>query len=129
MAEERVIQVFCDICSRGVLIWKESMYKCQRCGKQVCHTCFDTSLKQCLECARPVREAEELNRVIATQATVEEHRVLERRLKLQRMWTSILSIIAILAGAAVVTYFLLNSNFRLQAPSLPAGRSSQGQDR
>jgi hypothetical protein len=45
------------------------------------------------------------------------------------MWTSILSIIAILAGAAVVTYFLLNSNFRLQAPSLPAGRSSQGQDR
>jgi len=125
MAEERVIQVFCDQCSRGVLVWKESMYKCQRCGRQVCHSCFDATFRQCVECAKPQREEAEINRVMATQATVEEHRVLERRLKLQRVWTSILSIIAILAGAAVVTYILLHSNIRLPAPSMPAGRSTQ----
>lgn len=48
------IQVFCDICAKGVIVHKQSMYKCKKCGKQVCVVCFDRGLKQCLECANPI---------------------------------------------------------------------------
>lgn len=49
------VQVFCDICSRGVLIHKESIYKCKKCGKQVCVDCFDRGFIICKECAKPIR--------------------------------------------------------------------------
>jgi len=122
MAEERVIQVFCDECSRGVLVWKESMYKCTRCGRQVCQNCFDTSLKQCIECCRPVREAEAVTRALAAKLTEEEQRAAEKRRRIQSTWTGILTIVAFVAAAALITYFLLTSHFHLNVSDPFPGR-------
>jgi uncharacterized membrane protein YvbJ len=116
MVEERVIQVFCDECSRGVLVWKESMYKCTRCGRQVCQNCFDISLRQCIECCRPVRDAEAVTRTLAAKLTEEEQRAAEKRRKIQSTWTGILSIVAFVAAAALITYFLVASHFSLNIP-------------
>lgn len=44
------IQVFCSICSRGVIVRNESMFKCKWCGREVCRTCFDREGRACVEC-------------------------------------------------------------------------------
>lgn len=116
--EERVIQVFCDICSRGVLVWRESMYKCPDCGKQVCSSCFDSAHRQCMDCSRPKREAEELERILVRQAAEEQEREAERIRRANRLWIGILSVVALVAAASIVTYFLLTSNFRLSVPDI-----------
>jgi hypothetical protein len=104
--EERVIQVFCDICSRGVLVWRESMYKCPDCGKQVCHACFHSPHRQCVECSRPQREAEEMSRIVARQAADEQEREAAKLRASNRLWMGIL------------TYFLLTSNFQFRVPDI-----------
>jgi hypothetical protein len=45
-----VVQVFCQICSRGVIVRNESMCKCKACGREVCRACFDREERQCIEC-------------------------------------------------------------------------------
>jgi hypothetical protein len=47
---QEAIQVFCPICARGVIVRNESMFKCKRCGREVCRACFDRDERQCLEC-------------------------------------------------------------------------------
>lgn len=47
---QEVVQVFCQICSRGVIVRNESMFKCKACGREVCRTCFDREERQCVEC-------------------------------------------------------------------------------
>ena len=49
---QEVIQVFCSICSRGVLVRNESMYKCKQCGQEVCRSCFDREQRLCVECVK-----------------------------------------------------------------------------
>ncbi len=49
---QEVIQVFCSICSRGVLVRNESMYKCKKCGREICRGCFDKEHRLCLECVK-----------------------------------------------------------------------------
>jgi hypothetical protein len=116
--EERVIQVFCDICSRGVLVWRESMYKCPDCGKQVCSGCFDGPHRQCMDCSRPKREAEEMSRLVARQAAEEQEREAARIRASNRLWIGILSAVALVTAASIVTYFLLTSNFQLSVPDI-----------
>jgi hypothetical protein len=48
---QEVIQIFCPICSKGVIVRNESMYKCKKCGKEVCQICFDRQVRLCVECA------------------------------------------------------------------------------
>lgn len=45
------VQIFCPICSKGVIVRNESMYKCKKCGKEVCQICFDRQVRLCVECA------------------------------------------------------------------------------
>lgn len=56
MAEsiQEVVQVFCPICARGVIVRNESMYKCPACGRQVCRPCFDKDHRLCVECRGPM---------------------------------------------------------------------------
>ena len=85
------VQVFCDICSRGVLVFKEPMYKCKNCGKQVCETCFSKDYKVCAECAKPIiteqliekRKWEEANKRIQEQQEKERRRVEEEKRRVQ----------------------------------------------
>ncbi len=123
--EERVIQVFCDICSRGVLVWRESMYKCPTCGKQVCFGCFDTSHRQCVDCSRPVREAEEMNRLLARQAAEEQEREAERIRRANRLWIGILSVIALVTAASIVAYFLLTANIQCSVPDIVPKKATE----
>jgi hypothetical protein len=116
--EERVIQVFCDICSRGVLVWRESMYKCPKCGKQVCHTCFHPPHKMCVECSRPQREADEMSRLVARQAAEEQEREAAKLRASNRLWMGILTAVAIVAAASIMTYFLLSANLQLRVPDI-----------
>jgi hypothetical protein len=51
-----VIQIFCPICSKGVLVRNESMYKCKKCGKEVCQICFDRQVRLCVECANEAKK-------------------------------------------------------------------------
>ncbi|MRR09797.1 hypothetical protein EG831_06945 [bacterium] len=50
-----VVQVFCSICARGVIVRNESMYKCPACGRQVCRPCFDKEHRLCIECCGPMK--------------------------------------------------------------------------
>jgi hypothetical protein len=47
---QEVIQVFCPICSRGVIVRNESMFRCKQCGRDVCRSCFDREERFCIEC-------------------------------------------------------------------------------
>ena len=47
---QEAVQVFCPICSRGVLVRNESMYRCPRCDRQVCRPCFDKEHRLCVDC-------------------------------------------------------------------------------
>jgi hypothetical protein len=51
-----VIQIFCHICSRGVIVRNESMFKCKKCGKEVCQVCFDRQVRLCVECANEAKK-------------------------------------------------------------------------
>lgn len=53
---QEVIQIFCPICSRGVIVRNESMYKCKKCGKEVCQICFDRQVRLCVECANEAKK-------------------------------------------------------------------------
>lgn len=53
---QEVIQIFCPICSKGVLVRNESMYKCKKCGKEVCQICFDRQVRLCVECANEAKK-------------------------------------------------------------------------
>ncbi|MCU0607739.1 MAG: hypothetical protein MUF78_10055 [Candidatus Edwardsbacteria bacterium] len=52
---QEVVQVFCPICARGVIVRNESMYKCPACGRQVCRPCFDKEHRLCIECCGPMK--------------------------------------------------------------------------
>lgn len=52
---QEAVQVFCPICSRGVLVRNESMYRCPRCDRQVCRPCFDKEHRLCVECCGPLK--------------------------------------------------------------------------
>jgi uncharacterized membrane protein YvbJ len=51
-----VIQIFCPICSKGILVRNESMYKCKKCGKEVCSMCFDRQARLCVECVAEAKK-------------------------------------------------------------------------
>ena len=51
-----VIQIFCHICSRGVIVRNESMFKCKKCGKEVCQVCFDRQARLCVECVAEAKK-------------------------------------------------------------------------
>ena len=53
---QEVIQIFCPICSKGILVRNESMYKCKKCGKEVCQICFDRQVRLCVECANEAKK-------------------------------------------------------------------------
>jgi hypothetical protein len=53
---QEVIQIFCPICSKGILVRNESMYKCKKCGKEVCQICFDRQARLCVECASEAKK-------------------------------------------------------------------------
>jgi hypothetical protein len=122
MPEERVIQVFCDGCSRGVLVWRESMYKCTECGKQVCHACFDTSRKQCIECSRPAAEAALRDKALADKLAEDERLAAEHRRKMQSMVAGLLTALGFIAAAALLTWLLLSGTVRLGIPGLTTPR-------
>jgi hypothetical protein len=65
-------QVFCDVCHRGVLINKESLFKCVNCGRQVCITCWDGGYKMCSICSKPYRLEEQ--KVSAEKAKADEEK-------------------------------------------------------
>lgn len=48
---QEAVQVFCQICSRGVIVRNESMFKCKACGREVCRACFSREERLCIECA------------------------------------------------------------------------------
>jgi hypothetical protein len=115
--EQRPIQVFCDVCSRGVLVWKESMYRCPACGKQVCVDCFDRNLRKCHACAGPEREQLRLQRENAALLDEERRIAAMHARKLQATWGGILGAIAVVLGSALVTWLLLTG--RCTLPQLP----------
>ncbi|MDP2807084.1 MAG: hypothetical protein Q8O74_02970 [bacterium] len=53
---QEAIQIFCPICSKGILVRNESMYKCKKCGKEVCQICFDRQVRLCVECASEAKK-------------------------------------------------------------------------
>jgi len=53
---QEAIQVFCPICSKGILVRNESMYKCKKCGKEVCLVCFDRPARLCVECVSEAKK-------------------------------------------------------------------------
>jgi hypothetical protein len=94
------------------------MYKCPNCGKQVCHACFHSPHRQCVECSRPQREAEEMSRIVARQAADEQEREAAKLRASNRLWMGILTAVAIVAAASILTYFLLTSNFQFRVPDI-----------
>jgi hypothetical protein len=128
MPEERVIQVFCDGCSRGVLVWRESMYKCTKCGKQVCHACFDTSRRQCIECSRPAAEAALRDKALADKLAEDERLAAEHRRKMQSTVAGLLTALGFIAAAAVMTWLLLSGTIRLRIPGLTSPRRPPAAD-
>ncbi|MDM7993542.1 MAG: hypothetical protein QUS11_09525 [Candidatus Fermentibacter sp.] len=67
-------QLFCEVCSRGVILGRESVYKCAVCGKIVCRDCFHTPQKQCDECFAAFLEEQRRVRLVED---VESHRLEE----------------------------------------------------
>ena len=43
-------QQFCQICGRGVITNRESMYQCGYCHKTVCGKCFSHERRACVQC-------------------------------------------------------------------------------
>ena len=59
---QEVIQIFCPICSKGILVRNESMYKCKKCSKEVCLVCFDRPARLCVECSTETKSESEHSR-------------------------------------------------------------------
>lgn len=117
MSEPRPIQVFCDICARGVLVWKESMYRCPVCGRQVCVECFDRSLRKCAVCGAPEREQLRLQRENAARLDEERRLAALQARRIQALWGGIIGGILFIAGSGLVTWLLLTG--RCTLPRLP----------
>lgn len=117
MPEQRPVQVFCDICSRGVLVWKESMYRCPGCGKQVCADCFDRKHRKCHACCAPEREQLRLQRENAALLDEERRIAAMRTRNLQATWGGIIGAVAFVIASALVTWLLLTG--RCSLPALP----------
>ncbi|MCK5116888.1 MAG: hypothetical protein KAR44_09830 [Candidatus Aegiribacteria sp.] len=75
------VQIFCDICSKGVLVHKSSMYKCRVCGKQVCNSCWVSKYNKCRLCAKSEIEKENKIQEIKNKAVVRERENKERTRK------------------------------------------------
>jgi len=101
------------------------MYKCPDCGKQVCSGCFDSHHRQCMDCSRPKREADEMNRLMVRQAAEEQEREAERIRRSNRLWIGILSVVALVAAASIVTYFLLTANVHLRVPDIVPKKAAE----
>lgn len=69
-------QVFCEVCSRGVLISREPVYKCRQCGKVVCRDCFHSPLRQCEDCYVASLEEQRRIRVVEDE---EDQRLLQEQ--------------------------------------------------
>jgi len=84
---QEVIQVFCSICSRGVLVRNESMYKCKQCGLEVCRSCFDKEHRLCVECVRQkAPEApNKMERIKALQQDRDEKSELDKKTQITVM--------------------------------------------
>jgi len=57
-------QVFCDVCSRGVTLNWEHIYRCRGCGRVVCKDCFRPELKLCSECEHDLQKARGTSRAL-----------------------------------------------------------------
>lgn len=117
MDQQRPVQVFCDICSRGVLVWKESMYRCPACSRQVCAECFDRNLRKCAVCGAPEREQLRLQRENAAILDEERRIAAMHTRNIQATWGGILGAIVFVAASALVTWLLLTG--RCTLPTLP----------
>lgn len=69
-------QQFCEVCSRGVILGRESVYKCAGCGKIVCRDCFHPQQRQCDECFATSLEEQRRVRLVED---VESHRLEEEQ--------------------------------------------------
>jgi hypothetical protein len=98
------------------------MYKCPKCGRQVCHACFDTSRRQCAECARPARETELRDKEVAERLADEKQRAEDRRRQWQNAVTGLLTALGFVAAAGVVAYLLLNGIIRVPIPGVSPAR-------
>ena len=89
---QEVIQVFCSICSRGVLVRNESMYKCKKCGREICRGCFDKEHRLCLECVKETMPevGDRMENFIAVQnSNIEDPK---NRIK-QHIWMIVIGIV------------------------------------
>jgi hypothetical protein len=98
-------QVFCDVCSRGVTLNWEHIYRCRLCGKHVCIECFRPELKLCAECDSDVRKSSEYDALkAATMGALspEERKLNLRKRRLQAQKWMVAGPLVICAGTAVL---------------------------
>ncbi len=69
-------QQFCEVCSRGVILSRESLFKCIQCGKVVCRNCFHAQQKQCDDCYAVFLEEQRKLRIVED---LETHRLEEEQ--------------------------------------------------
>lgn len=113
--EERVIQVFCDHCSRGVMVWKESMYKCQKCGRQVCASCFNRSLRECAACTTPDRDKSEITASGVHQVITERQKEYQRRRRRSELVWAIITVVVVLGGGALLAWLLVSGRLKVSS--------------
>lgn len=63
-------QHFCDICSRGVILRREPVFKCRGCGRIVCRDCFNSPMRLCEECFASAIEEERRQRLLAEEEEI-----------------------------------------------------------
>lgn len=101
---QEVIQIFCSICSRGVLVRNESMYKCKKCGREVCRGCFDKEHRLCLECVEETipEAANKMEKFKAFQSHSPEE---PQERKKQHIWLIVLGFV-IFGGVLLSSIFM-----------------------
>ena len=110
--EGRVIQVFCDCCSRGVMVWKESMFKCQKCGRQVCASCFNRMMKECASCTNPDSDKSEITQSGVHHVITERQKEYQaKRRKSELIW-AIVTVVVVFGGGALLAWLLISGRLK-----------------
>ncbi len=97
--------VFCDVCSRGVMLNWEHIYRCRLCSKHVCRDCFDAELKLCIDCRSLLernRELEALQTARAPQGTPESRKADLRARRLSALKWVVLGPLLIFAATGLL---------------------------
>jgi hypothetical protein len=78
-------QVFCDVCSRGVTLNWEHIYRCRACSRHTCKECFRPELKLCSECETELLKTREYDTLKAAAGSARSPEEKSRELRKRRL--------------------------------------------